>query len=168
MELPPWASTPHEFVRVNRQALESEFVSCQIHQWIDLIFGYKQKGTKDETPTAKRSTLFGAPGLVKFVPAVAGLFCLALPGSSYKDSLFGPTPRPKKRPRPRPNKLFGPKYHFCTQINNAFLLIAESVFKEILFTMYSTQTSSLNQSDNKSSIDRTYLMPVTIIGGSVS
>lgn len=44
VELPPWASTPHEFVRLNRQALESEFVSCQIHQWIDLIFGYKQRG----------------------------------------------------------------------------------------------------------------------------
>ena len=46
VELPPWAANPHEFVRINRQALESEFVSCQIHQWIDLIFGYKQKGTE--------------------------------------------------------------------------------------------------------------------------
>jgi len=26
------------------QALESEIVSCQIHQWVDLIFGYKQRG----------------------------------------------------------------------------------------------------------------------------
>lgn len=33
------------------QALESEFISCQLHQWIDLIFGYKQKG-----PEAVRAT----------------------------------------------------------------------------------------------------------------
>uniref|UniRef100_A0A3Q2ZQD9 LPS-responsive vesicle trafficking, beach and anchor containing n=1 Tax=Kryptolebias marmoratus TaxID=37003 RepID=A0A3Q2ZQD9_KRYMA len=44
VELPPWAKNPEEFVRINRQALESEFVSCQLHQWIDLIFGYKQQG----------------------------------------------------------------------------------------------------------------------------
>uniref|UniRef100_A0A3Q2YNQ3 LPS responsive beige-like anchor protein n=2 Tax=Hippocampus comes TaxID=109280 RepID=A0A3Q2YNQ3_HIPCM len=44
VELPPWAKTPEEFVRINRQALESEFVSCQLHQWIDLIFGYRQQG----------------------------------------------------------------------------------------------------------------------------
>uniref|UniRef100_A0A803TAM5 LPS responsive beige-like anchor protein n=1 Tax=Anolis carolinensis TaxID=28377 RepID=A0A803TAM5_ANOCA len=50
VELPPWAKTPEEFVRLNRLALESEFVSCQLHQWIDLIFGYKQQG-----PEAVRS-----------------------------------------------------------------------------------------------------------------
>ncbi|XP_059223973.1 neurobeachin isoform X6 [Stomoxys calcitrans] len=51
IELPPWAKTPEEFVRINRMALESEFVSCQLHQWIDLIFGYKQRG-----PEAVRAT----------------------------------------------------------------------------------------------------------------
>ncbi|CAM1319766.1 LRBA (predicted) [Pycnogonum litorale] len=51
VELPPWAASPEEFVRINRMALESEFVSCQLHQWIDLIFGYKQKG-----PEAVRAT----------------------------------------------------------------------------------------------------------------
>lgn len=51
VELPPWANSPEEFVRINRMALESEFVSCQLHQWIDLIFGYKQKG-----PEALRAT----------------------------------------------------------------------------------------------------------------
>ncbi|KAJ2625433.1 hypothetical protein GGI25_000528 [Coemansia spiralis] len=42
--LPPWASTPEEFVDINRQALESEYVSANLHKWIDLIFGYKQRG----------------------------------------------------------------------------------------------------------------------------
>ncbi|XP_053598524.1 neurobeachin isoform X2 [Microplitis demolitor] len=51
VELPPWASSPEEFIRINRMALESEFVSCQLHQWIDLIFGYKQRG-----PEAVRAT----------------------------------------------------------------------------------------------------------------
>ncbi|XP_076302046.1 A kinase anchor protein rugose isoform X15 [Lasioglossum baleicum] len=51
VELPPWASSPEEFIRINRMALESEFVSCQLHHWIDLIFGYKQKG-----PEAVRAT----------------------------------------------------------------------------------------------------------------
>uniref|UniRef100_A0AAY4EZI2 Neurobeachin n=1 Tax=Denticeps clupeoides TaxID=299321 RepID=A0AAY4EZI2_9TELE len=44
VELPLWAKKPEDFVRINRMALESEFVSCQLHQWIDLIFGYKQRG----------------------------------------------------------------------------------------------------------------------------
>ena len=51
VELPKWAKSAHDFVRINRMALESEFVSCQLHQWIDLIFGYKQRG-----PEAVRAT----------------------------------------------------------------------------------------------------------------
>ncbi len=43
--LPPWAKgSPEEFVRINRAALESEHVSAHLHEWIDLIFGFKQKG----------------------------------------------------------------------------------------------------------------------------
>jgi hypothetical protein len=41
--LPPWAQgSAHEFIRLHRRALESEFVSSNLHHWIDLIFGYKQ------------------------------------------------------------------------------------------------------------------------------
>lgn len=43
--LPPWANgSSHEFVRLNREALESEYVSEHLNEWIDLIWGYKQKG----------------------------------------------------------------------------------------------------------------------------
>jgi WD40 repeat protein len=45
VELPPWANgSSTEFVRLNRAALESPYVSANLHHWIDLIFGFKQRG----------------------------------------------------------------------------------------------------------------------------
>ena len=45
VDLPPWAKgSAHEFVRIHRAALESDIVSKQLHNWIDLIFGHKQRG----------------------------------------------------------------------------------------------------------------------------
>ncbi len=42
--LPPWAlGDPLLFVHRHREALESEFVSRYLPQWIDLTFGYKQR-----------------------------------------------------------------------------------------------------------------------------
>ncbi|XP_075384037.1 WD repeat- and FYVE domain-containing protein 4 [Tenrec ecaudatus] len=46
VQLPPWADgDPHKFISLHRQALESDFVSSNLHHWIDLIFGYKQQGS---------------------------------------------------------------------------------------------------------------------------
>ena len=43
--LPPWAKgSAHEFIRLHRQALESDYVSRNLHHWIDLIWGFKQRG----------------------------------------------------------------------------------------------------------------------------
>lgn len=45
VHLPPWAKgSPEYFVETFRKALESEYVSNNLHHWIDLIFGYKQSG----------------------------------------------------------------------------------------------------------------------------
>ena len=45
VELPPWAKgDPKIFIAKHREALESEYVSRHLHQWVDLVFGQKQRG----------------------------------------------------------------------------------------------------------------------------
>ncbi|KAJ5586270.1 hypothetical protein N7450_006057 [Penicillium hetheringtonii] len=45
VELPPWAKgDPKIFIEKHREALESPYVSANLHHWIDLVFGSKQKG----------------------------------------------------------------------------------------------------------------------------
>ncbi|KAK5719498.1 beige protein-like 1 [Elasticomyces elasticus] len=45
VQLPPWAKgDPQLFVAKHREALESPHVTQNLHKWIDLVFGYKQRG----------------------------------------------------------------------------------------------------------------------------
>ena len=44
VKLPAWASDARDFLTKMREALESPIVSESLHHWIDLIFGYKQRG----------------------------------------------------------------------------------------------------------------------------
>ncbi|OHT01351.1 hypothetical protein TRFO_07587 [Tritrichomonas foetus] len=39
VKLPVWANTPRDFIEANKIALESSYVSANLHKWIDLIFG---------------------------------------------------------------------------------------------------------------------------------
>lgn len=43
-EYPPWAKSNWDFIRKHRKFLESPYVTENINNWIDLIFGYKQTG----------------------------------------------------------------------------------------------------------------------------
>ncbi|KAL7668922.1 hypothetical protein ACOME3_009604 [Neoechinorhynchus agilis] len=43
--LPTWAKGDvFEFIRLHRAALESDYVSAHLNEWIDLIFGFRQRG----------------------------------------------------------------------------------------------------------------------------
>ena len=50
VKLPLWSqkplnnSNPYNFIKMHRELLEDEYVSENINNWIDLIFGYKQRG----------------------------------------------------------------------------------------------------------------------------
>eukprot|EP00873_Tetraselmis_striata_P013323 jgi/Tetstr1/433587/TSEL_022853.t1 len=44
LAVPPWAAGPEDFVERHRAALESEWVSSQLHHWVDLQFGWKMSG----------------------------------------------------------------------------------------------------------------------------
>ncbi len=42
VKLPKWADSVQDFLKKNREALESPYVSANLHNWIDLVFGCKQ------------------------------------------------------------------------------------------------------------------------------
>jgi hypothetical protein len=50
VELPPWATSPQDFVYKHRAALESPPVSQMLHFWIDLLFGVDQRSEDNSFP----------------------------------------------------------------------------------------------------------------------
>lgn len=44
VKLPLWADGPEDFLEKHFAALECDWVSAHLHHWIDLIFGFRQRG----------------------------------------------------------------------------------------------------------------------------
>ncbi len=73
--------------------MESEFVSCHLHHWIDLIFGYKQRGL-----LRKREIFFllndiGFSLGPEAIRAVNVFYYLTYEGAVNLDSITNPTDR---------------------------------------------------------------------------
>jgi Beige/BEACH domain len=41
--LPKWCKNEHDYIRINREVLESKHVTNKLRHWIDMLFGAKQK-----------------------------------------------------------------------------------------------------------------------------
>uniref|UniRef100_A0A4W5KNU1 BEACH domain-containing protein n=1 Tax=Hucho hucho TaxID=62062 RepID=A0A4W5KNU1_9TELE len=83
VNLPPWArNDPRLFILIHRQALESDQVSQTLCQWIDLVFGLKQKGKA------------AVHAINVFHPAVSSclylghIYCIYIPPNGRKGNTF--------------------------------------------------------------------------------
>jgi len=127
--LPPWANESAEkFIRLNREALESEYVSDHLNDWIDLIFGYKQRGEEAE----EALNMFPScsyEGTVDWSKIEDQMEREAI---KLKISYFGQTPlklfgkpHPKRRPivSPIPPPLFSGTNIVCCEITSRSLTI---------------------------------------------
>ena len=90
VDLPPWAKgSAHLFIDKHREALESEYVSAHLPDWIDLVFGYKQLGKEAVKSTNVFHSLsyHGAIDLDTIVDPVERLATIGIVHN------FGQTPR---------------------------------------------------------------------------
>ena len=90
--LPPWSSNAFDFIWKMRKCLESDVTKERINDWIDLIFGYKQRGQAAIDASNVFSPL--SYGLVQNPPTVSDIDAINNFGQCPRQ-LFQATPHEK-------------------------------------------------------------------------
>lgn len=145
--LPPWAKgDTHEFIRLHRAALESDYVSAHLHEWIDLIFGFRQRGkyAEEVCNVFYYLTYDGAVDVSRLEDGVS------------KDAIvaqiinFGQTPRqlfrrshPKRAAMPKPSVMSHPVYLHQAAAVNVGSSVGDLLFAGDRFIAYTSKACPL-------------------------
>lgn len=139
VELPPWAKgDPKIFIAKNREALESPYVSENLHHWIDLVFGFKQRGEAalEATNVFHHLSYQGAKDLDTIDDPIERLATIGIIHN------FGQTPHQVfRKAHPRREEL----QHCLNQLDTA----AESLTR-LPFTLLGKQTRILTRHHSRS------------------
>ncbi|KAG7666110.1 BPH1 [[Candida] subhashii] len=137
--LPIWAKgDPKIFIAKNREALESPYVSANLHLWIDLIFGYKQSGPEavNALNVFHHLSYNGAINLDNIKDEMEKKAVIGMINN------FGQTPtKVFTKPHPRKEVLNLPNYYLTLLENNALTVVFESKMK---LPIYKLEMSSKN------------------------
>lgn len=140
VELPVWAKgDPKIFIAKNREALESPYVSANLHLWIDLIFGYKQSGPEavNALNVFHHLSYNGAINLDNIKDEMEKKAVIGMINN------FGQTPTKLfTKPHPKKEVLNLPNYYLTLLDNHTPTLIFESKLRLPIYKLeLSTKTS---------------------------
>jgi hypothetical protein len=148
LALPDWCNNSKEdFIRMHRSLLESNIVSQNIHNWIDLVFGYKLSG--DAAIQAKNVCLplvDNHDTMREY--GVVQLFTIPHPVKIQKSEKILLTPKTKDEATKNDRKRVTRSDTFISQTVNNFinpLTILEQVESLLKFSQRSYQSISFNK-----------------------
>ena len=155
VELPPWATSAAAYVAINRIALESPYVSAHLHEWIDLIFGSKQRSEKDNNlfhPYSYFSTLKKYPELKENIQQHAA----NLGVTPIQLFLYPHKPRkvlPKEHKLTSLSQLFFTS-HNISSLNSQVLKISSSISK--IYALFENGTFGSYEMNDKNQLSQQY------------